>query len=481
MKHSSLYILIIFLLEIMITKQTHRLTAALRWICLILLGLTAHIAQADNTRNAPSPIHQYTLKNGLKLLVKEDHRSPAIVTMIWYKVGSAYEPLGITGISHALEHMMFKGTPRYPAGQFSKIIAENGGEENAFTSQDYTAYFEKLDRSLLPLAFKLEADRMQNLSLKAEEYNKEIQVVREERHMRVDDNPQGLTFERFLAAAFLSTPYHNPTIGWPDDLNNMKIEDLRQWYHTWYVPNNATLVVVGDVKPENVLAEAQKAFEKIPSRSVPITKPHKEPSELGARKVKVNAPAKIPSLIMGYIVPSRASKPDSWKPYALTVLSGILSSGESSRLPSNLIREKQIASQAEAYYDMYSLFNTPFMFFGSPSKDHSLKALKEAFQKEIQLLQEKPVSSGELEKIKNQIIAQQIYSRDSAYEQALEIGLLASIGLPPDSAEKDVEKIQAVTAAQVQAVAKEYLAPNRLTTAMLIPQSLQPESKEKTR
>lgn len=438
----------------------------------ILFSITAHAADATkNTNN----LQTYKLKNGLTVLVKEDHRTPMVVNMIWYRVGSAYEYSGITGISHALEHMMFQGTPAYPKGNFSKIIAENGGEENAFTAQDYTAYFEKIDNNLLPLAFKMEADRMHNLSLKEEDYAKEIQVVREERRMRTDDNPQALTYERFMAAAYLSSPYHNPTIGWPDDLNNLTISDLRRWYHIWYAPNNATIVVVGDVKVKDVFKLAEQYFGKIPSQILPPFKTHTEPKALGIRHVFVKKGAKQPLIIMGYVTPSRPSSPSSWEPYALTLLSSILDSGESARLSKYLIRGKQVASQTEVDYDMYSLYETVFMVFGSPSENHTSEELKTALLEEIQSLQKTLVPANELQKVKDQWVAQRVYSQDSLFQQASDLGTLVSIGLPPAVLDTDIEKIKAVTPEQIRDVAREYLTPDRLTMAVLIPQSLTPE------
>ena len=441
-------------------------------ILVSLIFCCVNLSNASELMSSDSPkIHVYHLKNGLTLFVKEDHHSPSVVNMVWYRVGSAYETSGITGISHALEHMMFQGTPLYPQGQFSKIVAENGGEENAFTSQDYTAYFEKLDRSLLPLAFKLESDRMQHLSLKENNFKKEIQVVREERHMRIDDNPQALTFERFMAATYLSTPYHNPTIGWPDDLRHLNINDLRSWYNTWYAPNNASIVVVGDVKAGEVFEQVKKTFESIPSKRLPEFKVHEEPPALGSRHVVVKKSAKLPFVMLGYLTPSRVTE-KTWKPYALTLLSCVLSAGNSARLPNHLIRESQIASQANAEYDMYSLYQSAFMLYGVPSKQHTVKELKAALLKEIKLLQTTLISAAELKKVKTQLIAKEIYDRDSLFQQASDIGMLTSIGLPPDAKDSDIDRLKAITPQQIQQVAREYLRPNNLTVAVLVPQSL---------
>jgi len=228
-----------------------------------LLMVLCCLPLAVNSAETENQVHEKILKNGLKILVKEDRRSPVVVTQIWYKVGSSYEPNGITGISHMLEHMMFKGTKKYPAGEFSKIIAENGGNENAFTGQDYTAYFQTLEKSRLEISLKLEADRMRNLNLLEKELLKELEVVTEERRMRTDDKPRSKMYEHFMALAFSNSPYKNPVIGWPGDIAAYKVEDLNAWYRRWYAPNNATLVVVGDVEPNAVFALAEKYFAPI--------------------------------------------------------------------------------------------------------------------------------------------------------------------------------------------------------------------------
>jgi zinc protease len=443
----------------------------LRYITFSVIALLINTVTNASERQ---PIQSHTLKNGLTILVKEDHHTPAVISMIWYHVGSAYEYSGITGISHALEHMMFQGTPTYPEGQFSKIIAENGGEQNAFTSQDYTAYYQKLDHSLLPLAFKLESDRMQNLSLKAKNFSKEIQVVREERRMRTDDNPQALTYERFMGAAYLSTPYHNPVIGWPDDLQSLSIEDLRHWYHTWYAPNNATIVVVGDVKPKEVFKLAEQSFGKIPAKIIPPFKKHEEPVALGQRQITVKAPAQQPLIMMGYLTPSRVTEKESWKPYALTLLAGILSEGNSARLVKDLVRDKQIANETEAYYDMYSLYQSEFLLFGSPAEKHTIQQVKAGLLEEIDRIKNTLVSITELDKIKNQLIAQKLYAQDSISSQASNIGMLKSIGLPPNASDVDIKQLQAITPEQIQQVAQEYLTQDNLTIAILEPQALKP-------
>ena len=242
---------------------------------------------------ANASVHEKILENGLKVIVKEDHRAPVATAQVWYKVGSANEYGGITGVSHVLEHMMFKGTPKFPVGQFSKILAGIGARDNAFTSRDFTAYYQLFDVSKLETSFELESDRMAHLTLDEGEFNKEIEVVKEERRLRTEDNPNALTYEQFNAAAYNSSSYHNPVIGWMNDLDNMQVSDLRAWYEYWYMPNNATLVVVGDVNADDVFALAEKYYGVIPQREVATSKPRIEAQQIGERRVEVKAIAKL--------------------------------------------------------------------------------------------------------------------------------------------------------------------------------------------
>lgn len=437
-----------------------RITTALL-ICLAIVWMPCSYAA--------KAVHQFQLKNGLKLIVKEDHRAPIVVSMVWYKVGSAYEHGGITGISHALEHMMFQGTPTYPEGQLNKIIAANGGSQNAMTSQDFTVYFQKLAADRLPISFKLEADRMTHLNLAPKNFEKEIKVVREERLMRVDDNPTSLTYERFMAAAHLVSPYHHPTVGWMDDLLNMKTSDLREWYDDWYVPNNAIIVVVGDVNPNKVHALAKQYFGKIPSKKLPAIKPQREPMSRGERQLTVQAPAKLPVLIMGFNTPSLVTAKDKWKPYALEVLAGILDGGNSARIPRNMIRGEHIASSADVQYDLYSLYDNVFMMYGIPAEHRNIKQLQAAFQQQIKLLQTTLVDQKELNRIKTQVVASKVYAKDSVFGQAMEIGSLEAVGLSWKTGDDYVNKIKSITAEQIRQVAQEYFTQKNLTVAILKP------------
>ncbi|MGL5741983.1 MAG: M16 family metallopeptidase [Legionella sp.] len=420
-----------------------------------------------------SQVQEFTLNNGLKILVKEDHRAPIVVSMIWYKVGSADEPGGITGVSHAMEHMMFKGTDKFPLGVFSKTIATIGGQANAFTNNDYTAFFEKTDASKLATSFELESDRMNHLLLDSNEFAKEIKVIQEERRMRTDDNPQALAFERFLATAHLSAPYNHPVIGWMSDLQQMKVDDLKEWYAKYYAPNNATLVVVGDVTPEQVHVLAENYFGALPSQAVPDRKLQKEPPTLGEKSVHIQAPATLPLLMMGYSAPSVSTAKEAYEPYALEVIASILDAGESSRFAKNLIRGNHIASGADTYYNPYTRYQTQFIIYGAPSQNHKVSDLETGFLKELDDLKKNPIDAKELQRIKNQIIAQKTFEKDSIFGQASELGLLETIGIGWQKTNDYTAAINAVTPAQIQQAAQRYFQPKNRTIAILEPQAQQ--------
>ena len=418
---------------------------------------------------AAGPVHEYKLDNGLKLIVKEDHRAPVLVSQVWYKIGASYEVDGLTGISHVLEHMMFKGTKKHPAGEFSRIISENGGVENAFTSKDYTAYFQRLEKSRLPVSFELEADRMRNLQLQEEEFTKERKVVMEERRMRTEDKPTSLTYEQFNATAFTSSSYRNPTIGWMNDLENLQLADLQAWYERWYAPNNAIVVVVGDVQPDAVLKLAKKWFGPLKPEQIVPPKPRIEPEQPGPRRITVKVPAEVPYMVMGYKVPVLATADEDWEPYALEVLAGILDGGDSARLTRDLIRGSQVASSAGASYSLYDRQASLFLFDGTPTNSHTVDEVKQALEEQIKRLQQEFVEQDELERVKAQVVAGNVYKQDSIFYQAMELGMLEAVGLNWPLVNEYVERISVVTPEQVQAVAAKYLVETQRTVAVLDP------------
>lgn len=428
--------------------------------------------QSGKSATSADDAVQFTLDNGLKIIVKPDHRAPVVVSQIWYTAGSSYESNGTTGVAHLLEHMMFKGTQKHGPNEFSRIISANGGSENAFTGQDYTAYFQQLEKSRLPISFELEADRMQNLQLTAEEFAKEIKVVMEERRMRTDDKPKSLTYEQFAANAFVNSPYHHPIIGWMDDLKNMTVEDAQHWYSSYYAPNNSTLVVAGDVTPDEVLALAKKYYGPLKSRPIPKLKPQVEIEQKGIRRMTVKAPAQLPYLIMGYKVPVVKTAPEDWEPYALEMLAYVLDGSDSSRLTKELIRGSEIAASVGAGYDLYSRLQDLFIFSGTPSQGRSVEELEQAIRVQIDRLKNELVNEKELRRIKTQVVASKVYERDSLFYQAMQIGTLETVGLDWRILDQFVERFRAVTPEQVQKVAKKYLVDNHLTVAVLDPQPI---------
>lgn len=414
-------------------------------------------------------VSEYQLDNGLKLLVKPDNRAPVVVSQVWYKVGSSYEHNGITGISHILEHMMFKGTENLGPNEFSRIIAENGGSQNAFTGRDYTAYFQTLEKDRLEVSFRLEAERMRNLIIDEAELLKEKEVVAEERRMRTDDNPRSLLREAMNAMAFMSSPYHHPVIGWMNDINHYQADDLRQWYQMWYAPNNATVVVVGDVEPDEVYQLAQQYFGPLKPEQLATVKPQVEVLQQGKRTLELKAPAELPYLMMGWKVPVVATATEEWEPYALDVLAGILDGGASSRFSRDLVRGQQVAAGVSAYNSAFSRLDDIFTIAATPAQGKSIEEVKQAILSQLDQLKSEPATEAELQRVKTQVIASSVYQLDSVFYQAMQLGMLETVGLDWRLVDSYPDKISAVTAEQVQQVAQKYFINDGLTIAELIP------------
>jgi len=452
-------------------KSKHFFQAIIKWILskrIFFLGILFIPLLALGKE----PIVQhYELSNGLQVLVRVNKRAPVAVFQIWYKVGSSNEYAGITGISHVLEHLMFTGTKRFPAGQIENLIRAQGGEQNAITSQDYTLYYQILPVADLALSFKVESDRMVNLILTQANLQKALAVVKEEKKLRIDNNPQAVTLIHFNALAFIASPYQHPAIGWMNDLNNLQLSAVENWYKTWYVPNNAIIVVAGDVNPKTVYQLAQKYFNAIPARPLPARPTADTTSEeqFGKRAVVLRRAAKLPFLIIGYNVPNFYLNKQLWQAYALYIAQAALVGSESARLQTELVRNKAMAADVAGDYKIFSKYPTEFMLFAIPAENQSLKTLKHAMLQQVALLQTQPLSAQELNRIKAQITADRVYERDSLFQQAKEVGYLAVLGLPWWSAENFVTNIEAVTPAEVQAVAKKYFVPERLTIAELKP------------
>jgi zinc protease len=445
-------------------------------IASILIGITSIIC-VNNQIYANTNTAETTLSNGLKIIVREDHRSPVIISQIWYKVGSSYEPNGITGISHMLEHMMFKATKNLKDGEFTEIIAKKGGQQNAFTSTDFTAYYQNLSKQHLETSFKLEAERMQNLLLDPAVFDKERQVVIEERRLRIEDDPITYTSERLKAAANISSPYHHPVIGWPDDLKNYQLSDLLNWYKKWYAPNNAIIVVVGDVQPKDVFTLAEKYFGKIKPKDIPAIKSKKEVIALGERNITVKLPAKLPALFMAYNVPSIKTASDKQDVYALEVIQSILALGNSSRFSKILEREKELVVSASTNYEVFDLHDTLFIINAIPTPSNSVSQIKAAILEQLNNLKTTEVTTSELDRVKAFLIANKVYEQDSISYQAMTIGALESLDLKWQDYDHYIEQLKRISPEQIKNTAQKYFTDEKLTTAVLEPQKIAVKNK----
>ena len=413
-----------------------------------------------------------TLANGMKLIVKEDRRAPSVVHMVWYRAGAMDEPDGVSGVAHVLEHMMFKGTEDVGPGEFNKRVAAVGGRDNAFTGKDYTAYFQQVPPAHLPAMMALEADRMQNLVLTDDEFRRELEVVKEERRLRTDDQPRALVFEQLMATAYQAHPYRRPVIGWMPDLEAMQPGDARTWYERWYAPNNAWLVVVGDVDHREVFREAEKHYGSVAANELPARRISPEPAQRGPRASVVKAPAELPYLAMAWQVPTLRDPVNDREAYALQVLAAVLDGYDGARLTRRLVRDQQIAVSVGASYDTGNRGPALFYLHGVPAAGTTPEALQAALRAEIQRIRDEGISAEELARVKTQAVAAQVYKRDSLMGQAMEIGYLESAGMSWRDEATLLDGLRAVTAEEVQAVARRYFDDDTLSTARLEPQAL---------
>ena len=424
------------------------------------------------TAKDQSDTHEFQLSNGLKLIIREDHRSPTVAHMVWYRAGSMDEVNGKTGVAHVLEHMMFKGTDKVKAGEFSRLVAAVGGRENAFTSRDYTAYFQQVEKSKLDEVIKLEADRMSNLNFDDAEFLKEIQVVMEERRLRTEDNPSSLLNESLMATAYMSSPYRHPVVGWMNDLQNMTAADAREWYRSWYKPNNATIVIAGDVDAKQVLATIEKYYGAVSAQVLPVRKPQIEPQQKGIKHVQVKAPADSAQLAMAWKVPRlEPGKLDDPEPYALELLTAVLDGYDNARLNRTLVKQEKVVNDVGVGYDMVSRGPELFQINATMAKGKSVAQAQASIRKAIDEIKQKGVLESELKRIKVRILSEQIYKRDSIFGQAMEIGSTEMAGFSWKDIDYMLEKMQTITPEQVQAVTKRYLVDEGLTIAVLDPQA----------
>jgi zinc protease len=436
-------------------------------LLLATVGLPLLATAAD-----PQPTHEFSLDNGLQVIVREDHRAPVVVSQLWYKVGSSYETPGQTGLSHALEHMMFKGSRKLGPGEASRILRELGAEENAFTSDDYTAYYQVLARDRLAVTLELEADRLASLKLPAEEFAREIEVIKEERRLRTDDKPGSQAYERFKAMAYPASGYHTPTIGWMADLERMTVEELRAWYEAWYAPNNATLVVVGDVSASEVKVLAERYFGDIPQRAVPPAKAPRELAAPGERQITLYLKTQLPSLMMGFNVPGLATAEQPRQVHALRLIAALLDGGYSARLATRLERGEELVSGASAWYNGYPRGDSLFVLSATPNVQtgKTLEQAEAGLWRELQDLQQNPPSAEELARVRAQVIAGLVYERDSITSQATAIGQLETVGLSWTLIDQELTELEAVTPADIQSAAQTFFTRDRLSVAHVLPE-----------
>ncbi|MBW2057091.1 MAG: insulinase family protein [Deltaproteobacteria bacterium] len=434
----------------------------------LLLLFWSLLTPAVSRAGLQERVSEEVLANGLKVILLENHKAPLVTFQVWYRVGSRNEAWGKTGLSHMLEHMMFKGTGKVGPEEFSRIIQENGGNTNAFTSRDYTAYFENLGADRIQVALELESDRMQNLILREKDFQTERMVVMEERRLRTEDNPRAYLLEQVEATAFQTQPYHWPVIGWMQDITRFTLSDLEEHYRTYYNPANAFLVVVGDFEKAELLPKIENTFGPIPGGVVPDQERGIDPPQTGERRVIAKREARTPFVVMAYHVPNLRER-DS---YVLEVISALLSEGKSSRLYQTLVRKERLALSVETDHSLLS--RDPNLFYVSaeplPGKEPAL--VEEALAREIERLQAETVEDRELEKAKNQIEASFVFGQDSPFFQAM---LLAwyEIALTWRAIDDYLVSIRSVTPQEIKRVARRYLIQDNRTVGILVP--LHPE------
>ncbi|HBH39978.1 MAG TPA: peptidase M16 [Curvibacter sp.] len=445
----------------------------------ILTLLIAALAVLTAPVQAQTRAQQYTLANGMTLIVQPDRRAPTAVHMVWLRVGSMDEVDGSSGVAHVLEHMLFKGTQTLKAGEFSRRVAALGGRENAFTSLDYTGYFQQIPATRLEDVMKLEADRFANNRWPDAEFNKEIEVVKEERRLRTDDNPRALLYETLMVTAYTASPYRRPIVGWMSDLDAMTPADARDFYRKWYVPANAVVVVVGDVEPAQVKRLADKYYGKIPARAVPARKPRTEPLQTGLKRVELKAPAEQAYVSLAFKVPGlrnvETPTPEDDDALALTVLSAVLDGYSGARLDRALTQgADRVADSAGASNGLLGRGPQMFVLDGVPAPGKTAAQVEVALREQVARIAREGVSAAELERVKTQWVAGEVYKRDSLFNQAREIGTYWVLGLPLDTNDRLLTRLRAITAEQVQSVAARYFGDNQLTVATLLPQPLDP-------
>ena len=423
-------------------------------------------------------VQQFSLTNGMQLIIQPDRRAPTAVHMVWVRVGSMDEVDGTSGVAHVLEHMMFKGSKELPAGEFSRRVAALGGRDNAFTSRDYTGYYQQVPANRLEDVMRLEADRFANNQWPDEEFRKELEVVKEERRLRTDDQPRAALFEQLFATAYIASPYRRPVVGWMSDLEAMTPDDARAFYRQWYVPSNAAVVVAGDVEVDQVRAWAEKYYGRLPAAATPQRKPQVEPPQKGLRRIEVKLPAEQAYVALGFKVPGisqvQTLGTKDQDALALLVLSAVLSGYDGARLERALEQGPQrVADSASSSASVLGRGPSMFLLTGVPAAGKTAAEVEAALRAEVQRVAREGVNAAELARVKTQWMASQVYARDSVFNQAQGLGSYWSMGLPLDAEERLLQHLRQVTSAQVQDVAARYFGDDQLTIATLAPQPLE--------
>lgn len=451
-----------------------------RWpVCKIALTalLLGPMLTATAQVQTPSQATQFTLSNGFTVIVKPDRRAPTAVHMVWLRVGSMDEVDGTSGVAHVLEHMMFKGTPEVKAGEFSRRVAALGGRENAFTSKDYTGYYQQIPANRLQDVMQLESDRFAHNQWPDEEFKKELEVVKEERRMRTEDSPRALMHEAVEATVFVASSYRRPVVGWMSDLQAMTPSDAREFYQRWYVPGNAVVVVAGDVDVAQVRAWAEKYYGAVPARAVPVRKPREEPAQAGIRRMDFKAPAEQTYVSLSFKVPALQSLDGSHAgdtdALALTVLSAVLDGYSGARLERALTQgDNRVADSAGAGNGLWGRGPQLFTLEGVPVAGKTAAQVEAALRGQVALIARDGVTEAELNRVKTQWVASEVYKLDSIFNQARELGSHWVQGLPLEASEQLMTRLRGVTAEQVKAVAGKYFGDDQLTVAVLLPQPL---------
>lgn len=428
-------------------------------LLLLIPTLQAHAAD----------LQQANFKNGVKLIVEEDHSAPVAMVQIWLKVGGRDEVPGKTGLAHVFEHMMFKGSKKLAPGEYSRKIAAMGGNDNAFTSHDYTAYFETVPAAETYNVIEMEAERFANLKLRDEDFQKEIRVIMEERRMRTEDDPNSHMFEELSAAALRLHPYRNPVIGWMQDLKRLTIDDVRAFYKKHYVPGSVTVVVVGDVDFKRVEKTVAKTFGRMRAQPTPERFNPKEPEPFGPKRVTVTLPAQLPLLAITLPVPVWQPGENDRETASIAIATSLLASGRSAKMTRELVDRKKVCFSASAGYDPFGMGLDLWYAYGVLGPKNSPEKFEAALWQLMQQMSTEPVSENELAAAKKGMIAAEVFARDSLYLRAKHIGILETVGIGAIHQDEWLDAIRKVTAADVQKVFKKWIKPDRSTTGLLIP------------